>query len=69
MLFRLIKQSKKNFQQARKKLGLTQADLAKKVGVRQNAISNYEQGIRYPRLDELEHIAEALKTTSARMIK
>ena len=58
-----------NLQQARKKLGLTQAELADKVGVRQNAISNYEQGIRYPRLDELEHIAKALKTTPARLIK
>jgi transcriptional regulator with XRE-family HTH domain len=35
----------RNLQKARKKLGLTQAQIADKVGVRQNAISNYEQGV------------------------
>lgn len=58
-----------NLQQARKKLGLTQAELADRVGVRQNAISNYEQGIRYPRLDELEHIAKALKVKVEQLIR
>ena len=55
--------------QARERLGFTQAEVANKVGVKQNAISNYEKGIRYPRLDELEHIAKALKRTPPELIR
>jgi transcriptional regulator with XRE-family HTH domain len=41
-------------------VGLTQAELAGKVGVKPNAISCYEMGVRFPRKYTLERLAEAL---------
>jgi transcriptional regulator with XRE-family HTH domain len=44
----------------RERHGLTQAQLAERCGVRQNAISRYERGERVPRGDDLLRL---LKTT------
>ena len=41
--------------------GMTQADLAEKVGVSQNTISLYEAGNRFPRNSVLEKLAAALE--------
>lgn len=41
--------------------GMTQADLAEKVGVAQNTISLYEAGNRFPRDSVLEKLAAALE--------
>lgn len=35
--------------QAREQAGFTQQDLAKKLGVTKNAISNYENGVSSPK--------------------
>lgn len=59
----------KNLIEARKKLGISQAELAKKLGIGQSAIANYETGIRSPSLKELDHIAKALNTTTAKLIE
>lgn len=40
--------------------GLTQADLAQKVGVSQNTISMYESGLRYPKKSTIEKLAQVL---------
>lgn len=40
--------------------GMTQSDLAKKLSVSQNAISQYESGKRTPTVKRLTGIAEAL---------
>lgn len=45
---------------AREKAGLTQAQLAEKVGTTSQNISQYERGIRNPKYNTLEKIAHAL---------
>lgn len=45
---------------ARLKKGMTQADIAKKVGTKQSAIARFEGGNVNPTLDFLERIAEVL---------
>ncbi len=41
--------------------GMTQTELANKVGVSQNALSLYETGLRFPRRMILEKLAEILE--------
>lgn len=41
--------------------GLTQAELAKKIGVNQTAISQWEHGTAKPRSDKLPVLAKILK--------
>lgn len=45
--------------EARNARHLTQAQLARKLGVTKQTISNYENGVRTPDLDMLEQLAEA----------
>lgn len=45
---------------ARRTAGLTQEELAEKVGVTVSAIANYERGRRCPRGDILKRLARAL---------
>ena len=59
----------KNLIEARKKLRISQAELAKRLDIGQSAIANYEAGTRSPSLKELEHIAKVLNTTAARLIE
>lgn len=47
----------------RNELGLSQDDLAAKVGVTQGAISHFETGIRYPSLETLVRLQEELRIT------
>jgi Predicted transcriptional regulators len=47
--------------QAREKLGLTQEQLAKRVGVTKNAISNYENGVRVPKWAIALRLSKELK--------
>lgn len=50
-------------QKLRQKLGMTQKELAEKVGVSNTAIMRYEKNQRIPRKPILEKIAVALNTT------
>ena len=59
----------RNFQQARKKIGLTQSELADKLGVNQSAVANWESGIREPKLSQLEDIAKVLKVKVEELIR
>jgi transcriptional regulator with XRE-family HTH domain len=45
---------------ARERAGLTQEELAKRIGKSQKAVSGYEKGQRAIRIDELPTLAEAL---------
>ena len=51
----------KNLKQSRKKEGLTQEKLAELVGVTRQAISTWEQGSKYPEVDNLIWMAKKLK--------
>lgn len=53
----------KNLQKLRKKQGLKQCDLAKKLKLTRSAVSNWENGITSPRADMLPKLARALKCT------
>ena len=48
----------------RKFKGLTQAELAEKIGMTTRAVQNYESGNRIPKAAILEKIAEALGVTT-----
>lgn len=48
----------------RKEAGLTQKELASKIGVAQNTIAHYETGIRTPKLNQLTEIAKALNLSA-----
>lgn len=45
-------------QELRKEAGLTQVELAKKIGVNTVTLSRYENGERNPKIDKLEKMAE-----------
>lgn len=49
-----------NLKLMRTKRGMTQGQLAEKVGVLRRSISCYETGWRYPRPETLKKMAEAL---------
>lgn len=58
-----------NLAKIRKQRGETQRSLAAKVGVTDTAISNYEIGIREPRLKTLKKIASALECSVSELIE
>lgn len=47
-----------------KKMGLSQKELAMKIGVTESAMSYYAKGLRTPRSDVLTRIAKELGTTT-----
>lgn len=47
----------------RRNAGLTQRDLALKIGVTPSAVGNYEQGVSFPREEVLYRLFEALCCT------
>lgn len=58
----------RKIRQARKKVGLKQWELAKKIGVSESRISQYENGTQNPRVDTLQKIAEGLGITPVDII-
>lgn len=46
----------------REELGLSQAELAKRIGVTQGSIGNYESGVSNPKMELMPKLFEALKT-------
>lgn len=47
----------------RKKAGLTQTELAEKIGATQNTVSNWEKGIAKPDIVRAPQLAAALKVS------
>lgn len=47
----------------RKALGMTQAELAEKLGLAPNTLSQYETGKREPDMDTLSRLADALEVS------
>lgn len=57
-----------NLRRERKNLGLTQLELAKKVGVSRTTVSQWESTERYPTLDKIYDIANALKVSVSALV-
>jgi transcriptional regulator with XRE-family HTH domain len=55
-------------QKIRKEQGLTQGDLAAKIGVTQRTLSNYERSIREMPYDLLKQVAEVLNVSTAYLL-
>lgn len=54
-----------NVQRKRKLLGLTQEDLAARLGIGQQSMSRMERGVMAPKFDRLQDIARELHCTVA----
>ena len=48
-------------QEARRRRGMTQAELATAAGMKQSAVSHFESGRRFPSVEGLLRLAEALE--------
>lgn len=59
---------KDNLTYHRKKAGLLQKDLAGKLGVSTSAVSNWESGINFPRLDTVYNICDVLNITLSQLL-
>lgn len=59
---------RENMRERRLRLNMTQAQMAEAMGVAQAYISDLESGRKRPMVDTLATIAEALKTTPARLL-
>ncbi len=55
--------------ETRKQLGLTQAELAKKLSVTNKAVSRWETGAGFPDINTLEPLAEALDLSVVELIR
>ena len=53
----------------RTKRGLTQSELAEKLGVRSSTISQYESGKRSPNVKMLTKLAKVLKCTVSKLVE
>ena len=49
--------------QERTKRGVTLRELSMRTGISKSALDNYENGIRYPNMNQMELIAKALDTS------
>lgn len=58
----------KNIVTARKKLGLTQNQLARMLGVSAQAVSKWERGISCPDISLLDEIANALQISLSALL-
>lgn len=58
----------KNIKRRRLELGLSQEQLAEKLAVTHQTVSNWERSVSFPDLPALERIAEALDTDPAELI-
>lgn len=57
-----------NFKRRRARLGLSQIQLAERLGVAQSYVSDLESGNKVPLVPTLADLAEALETTPAKLI-
>ena len=58
----------KYMKELRQKMGLTQAELAERVGIGMNTIARYERGEMAPSIQIAHAIAEALHVTEAELL-
>jgi transcriptional regulator with XRE-family HTH domain len=58
----------KNLRAARKKLGLTQEEVAERSGVQAGEVSRIERGKRDPQISTLEKLAAAVELPPGRLL-
>lgn len=58
----------KNLLAARKKLGLTQEEVAQRSGVQAGEISRIERGLRDPQVSTVEKLAAAVEVPPGRLL-
>ena len=58
----------RNIREARKRMGITQAELSKQVNMHRNTIINFETGRRDPKVNDLKRIATALNVPIEELI-
>jgi transcriptional regulator with XRE-family HTH domain len=59
----------KNLRAARKKLDLTQEEVAERSGVQAGEVSRIERGLRDPRVSTLEKLAKAVEISPDQLLK
>lgn len=59
----------KNLRAARKRLGLTQEEVAERSGVQAGEVSRIERGKRDPQVSTLERLAEAVEVPPGRLLE
>jgi len=64
----LLQRLGSNIQTRRRALGLTQAQLAERLGVETETISRFERGTHVPKLEKLVRLAGLLQTTLADLV-
>lgn len=60
---------KENLACYRKQKGLLQKTLAERLGVSTSAVSNWESGINFPRLDTVYNICDALEISISQLLE
>jgi transcriptional regulator with XRE-family HTH domain len=58
-----------NLRAARKKLDLTQEEVAERCGVQAGEVSRIERGLRDPKVSTLEKLAKAVETSPGRLLE
>lgn len=58
----------KNLREARKRLGLTQEEVAERSGVQAGEVSRIEAGKRDPQVSTLERLAKAVEVPPGRLL-
>ncbi len=66
---RLAQAFRLNVQDRMRKMGVTQTELAKRMGVTVANVNHFLTGYRNPGLESLESFAEALETTASRLLE
>lgn len=58
-----------NLRKMRLRCGITQTELARRLGVRQNTITQWEAERRYPHVKEIVKVADALECTLDELLR
>lgn len=58
-----------NLRKMRERCGITQTELARRLGIRQNTITQWESGRRSPRVSEITRLADAVECTLDELLR